>query len=65
MGHLDRRMDPDKDPAIRENGRIKDGVSGNPPESAEYEKNKTEDLPDGPAPDVIEQKAPTDSRRKA
>ena len=64
MGHLDKRMDPDKDPASGQDGRIKDGVSGNPPESTTYQQNKTEDLPDGPAPDVVEQKAPTDSRRK-
>ena len=53
MGHLDKRMDPDKDTDTSRDGPVKDGVSGNPPESTEYEKNKIEDLPDGPAPDVV------------
>ncbi len=64
MGHLDKRMDPDKDPAGGQDEPVKDGVSGNPPESTKYQRNKTGDLPDGPAPDVIEQKTPTDSPRK-
>ena len=64
MGHLDKRMDPDNDVAPRQSGTVKDGVSGNVSDTTAYEQNKTKDLPDGPAPDVIQKHGPTTADRK-
>lgn len=65
MPHLDKRMDPDKDADTSQGGRIKDGASGNVNESRAYEKNKTEDLPDGTAPDVVDEKGSTGAPRQS
>ena len=63
MANLDKRIDPDKDATNQDSGRVKDGVSGNTNESVKYEDNKSEDLPAGAAPDVLEQTGRTDAGR--
>ena len=55
MGHLDKRIDLDRDATSRHGGRVKDGVSGNIHETADYQRNKKQDLPDGAAPDLVRQ----------
>lgn len=62
MGHLDKRIDPDRDAASRPGGQAKDGVSGNINETTEYQQNKTRDLPDGAAPDVVRKDGATKRR---
>lgn len=64
MAHLDKRIDPDKDATTNPVGRVKDGVSGNTPDSAEYQQNKGEDQVRGPAPDVPAKTGRTDAMRK-
>ena len=66
MGHLDKRMDPDKDSTSGQDGRVKGGTSGNVPESAEYERNKHSQENEKAAPDIARKdadKAPSDKTR--
>ena len=63
MGHLDKRLESDKDADRNQGGRIKDGVSGTPPASNAYEENKTEDLNHGAAPDVVRKEGEAASGR--
>ncbi|HEX4766657.1 MAG TPA: hypothetical protein VH414_10330 [Lichenihabitans sp.] len=62
MGHLDKRLDPDKDASTTRDGDVKGGVSGNVPDNAGYESNKHREERGKPAPDVVRKEADKTSR---
>ncbi len=63
MGHLDKRLDPDKDASSTQDGDVKGGVSGNVPDSADYERNKHREEGGKAAPDVIRKEADNASQK--
>ncbi len=62
MGHLDKRLDPDKE-ASSQDGDVKGGVSGNVPDSADYERNKHREDRKSAAPDVVRKEADKASQK--
>jgi hypothetical protein len=51
MGHLDRRLDPDKDLSPAPEAGVKDGPAGQTPPTPA--KTRAVDRADKPAPDVV------------
>ena len=62
MGHLDKRLDPDKE-ASSQDGDVKGGVSGNVPDNADYECNKHRGERGKTAPDVVRKEADKASQK--